>query len=377
MNYLLLFLFFCLSLGQTQRINVFDGQVNIYFHDIFLTSYVAYGLIKLFKSNKLVNFIKKDLFSFIPMAGVATLSLILGFWQYSLPENLVGLLYLLRLLVFFIFFGLLQKEKISVVDRLVVFSSSLVLVFSYFQYFLFPNFWPLYYLGWDPHMYRVVGTFFDATTAGAVFLFLTITNFFKYQKSKNNKYIYLAIAFVPLLFLTYSRITYLMGVTAIVYYLSTQKKFHLLLTGIMLIFGILFILPRPDGAGVRLERAFSIKSRIVTNDIGLKLFRQHPIFGVGFNRIKYAREDIGIETKGNAASGFPSSFVTALSSMGILGLLSFIYLIGSFWKRTAPEGKTLLSALIVGSFFENIFFVSFVFLFFSLCYSHIRAHNER
>ena len=115
-------------------------------------------------------------------------------------------------------------------------------------------------------------------------------------------------------------------------------------------------------------RIFSIQSRLKANEKGLHLFVKYPVFGVGYNHIRDVK---GIEEKtasNHANSGYPSSFMTVLVSMGTIGLLSLLYLFFLLWKKGSIEQKTLLTILMTASLFENILFIPFVFILFALCW---------
>ena len=376
MKYVLFFLFLCLSLGQLQRVSIFGGQINFYFHDIFLIMYVGMRCIKLFKKRKSINFINKDFRPFIPLIATVFVSLLIGFWNFTNDQNIVGLLYGVRLLIYFLFFACITSENKKHIEPFFQLTTVLIIIFSYIQYLLFPNFWPIIYLGWDPHLFRAVSTFFDPTTAGSIFIFLSFTNYFLYKKSKNKVQLLFALFCIPLIFLTYSRITYIMFLIGLFYMLYSQRKLWLFFAGTLLFIYSLFILPRPEGVGVKLERVFSIQSRIDANKIGVTLLKQHPLFGVGYNRIATAKKTIGESNIGHASSGFPSSFMTIAVSMGIAGLLSFMYLLTVWWRMANSDQKTLLTIFIAGCVFENIFFVGFVFLVFALCWQQLTARRK-
>lgn len=375
MKYLLFFLIFCLSIGQLQRINLLDNQIHLYFHDIFLILFVTFGFIKQIGSKQKIKKYLRDSVPFLPLILVGILSLIYGFWNYTPTQNFVGLSYLIRLILLFAFFVQIKQSKLSDITPHWKMFCILVLIMSYLQYFFYPNFWPLVYLGWDPHMYRVVGTFFDPTIAGTIFIFLSYTLYFRFKKMGDKKLLLGVLLFLPLIFLTYSRITYITFTLSLSYYLISTKNIRYLIMGVTAFGIILFILPRPEGEGVRLERVFSIQSRMSENSRGMDIYHDNPALGVGFNRIAYVKDKLGMVTDGNASAGFPSSFVTTFVSMGSAGALALIALFYLLYKHTLLEGRTLVVALFVASILENVFFVGFVFIVFALSYK-ITAHNE-
>ncbi len=375
MKYLLLFLFFCLSFGQLQRVSIEGTQAHIYFHDIFLLLFVVGALYKHLRHKSKAIFIASK--PFLPLVACGFVSFVVLFFQFDLYQNMIGLAYLLRLWLYFAFFitlGLEKSENLALSLKVI---TIMTLAFSYVQYIVFPNFWPFVYLGWDPHVSRVVGTFFDPTTAGAIFIMLALACASLYKKSLSNTYLMMALLFIPLLFLTYSRITYIIVLSIVGYICIAQRRIALLLGVSVVVLVTFFALPRPEGEGVKLERIFSIQSRIEANNQGLVLFKQNPIIGIGFNRIQFAKEKISKYVSGNSASGFPSTYMTTLVSMGVLGLVAFGYMLVTLWRTSNFIQRGLLIVLIIGGIFENVFYVSFVFIVFSLCYASLKARKTQ
>ncbi|PIQ72184.1 hypothetical protein COV86_04335, partial [Candidatus Roizmanbacteria bacterium CG11_big_fil_rev_8_21_14_0_20_35_14] len=85
-------------------------------------------------------------------------SLLIGFSQYTLFENAVGSLYLIRLLLYLGYWGYLgywikksPGSKKTIKTSLNIFVV-LTVITTITQYLLYPDLRNLFYQGWDPHL---------------------------------------------------------------------------------------------------------------------------------------------------------------------------------------------------------------------------------
>ena len=85
--YLISFLF---SLGQLGRISFFNQQVNFYLYEVFLTFFFLILLAK-YRLEPIYEALKKTKSAFLFLT-ILSISLLIGFNQYSFFENAVGLL---------------------------------------------------------------------------------------------------------------------------------------------------------------------------------------------------------------------------------------------------------------------------------------------
>lgn len=119
--------------------------------------------------------------------------------------------------------------------------------------------------------------------------------------------------------------------------------------------------PRPFGEGVNLLRTSTIESRLTDYDQGLKLWQKNPVFGVGYNRIRYLKPAIGEELRGESHAGasFHSSYLIILVTAGVVGLGAFAYWL---WTIAKISNFTIISAIFLGvySLFDNILLHPFI-----------------
>ena len=315
----------------------------------------------------------KELLAFL---AVALFSLILNSPLFEGREVLVASLYLIRVSAYVLFYFALSsvletaQEKKLLLSALIAVGSVLA-VFGWAQYFLFPNIRPFIEFGWDEHLSRIVGTFLDPNFSALLLVLAIVTLTFQLIKKTSVLISFLWIfVFVTLLF-TYSRSGYLAFLVSMAALSFLIKKPQVFFISVILIFLGTVLLPRPGGEGVQLARTASSIARVENWREALSFTSDSPLFGVGFNTLRYVKERKGLleEPYGpsHAAAGIDNSFLFVLATTGIAGLVVFIALVTRFfraaWETRTQEGNVLfvsLVAVVVHSLFLNSIFYSWV-----------------
>jgi len=344
--YLTAFLF---SLGQLGRISLFGQQVNFYLYEATLILNIFF-LFWMYCFQPIKNGWKKFRPVFIFLA-VLFVSLLVDLTKYTQFENLVGSLYLGRLLLYFIYFfylhyHVLKNKSFSKTIKNGVFTIAILTIIStLIQYFLYPDLRNLFYQGWDPHLYRTFGVFFDTSISAAIFGIMLLT---VYQP-------FIKIIYLLLVALSFSRSIYL-GLTITLFYLFIQQKQLKKMVFFFIIFiTLIFVIPKPSGEGVNLRRLYSISSRSVDYMQGITLWKNKPLIGYGYNRIRYVKNSDSL----HSGAGYSSSFLTVLVSSGILGLISFIWVLWSLVKLNKLAPILLIFVSII-SLFDNVILHPFI-----------------
>lgn len=367
MKYLFFIICLFFSLGQLGRITFFDRQINFYFYEIFIILFIFILFLK-HKFYPIKDYWKSSKVFFI-FLGILFFSLINSFWKYSILINVVGFLYWLRLVIYglygiYLSYELKKKPNFKKVIhqgiKIIVFFT---IITTTVQYFLYPDLRNLLYLGWDPHLGRTFGVFFDTSIAAAVYGLI-----FLYSQNKIIKFIYLIF-----LVFSFSRSAYLGFIIILIFSMIKKnyqfKQFALkdFLSIILVIFSFIFlaiVAPKPLGEGAKLTRTYTIISRIKDYQEGFSLFIKKPFFGYGFNRLKYIRNFF----YSNAGSSFSSSYLTIMVSSGLFGFIFLIKVIEYLWKKYERNRQLLIFIGII-SFFDNIFLHPFIiFLLISLLF---------
>jgi len=269
--------------------------------------------------------------------------------------NLISWLYLVRLLSIvslIIFPPQFNKNQNKFVNIILIST----IIFGFIQYFIWPDLTIMSSQNWDPHLYRLVGTYFDPTFTSLLFLFILIST---YLSNSKYKIILLPIIYIAMA-LTYSRSTLLSFVVTFAYISYIQKSKKLFL-GIMIVFlSTLLILPRMPGEGTKLERTSSIFAKIQNYQQGLAIFTANPVTGIGYNNIP--RLNYKNNPSSHSNSGFDSSLLTIAITTGIFGLLSLIFGLKFEFNNGNLLYQSALLAILFHSLFANSFFYPYTAL---------------
>jgi O-antigen ligase len=366
---LLMGIFVSLLAGQFTRIELINSLANVYVHEFLLVVFILYSLYR-FGAAPLINFFKRKAVWIFFLLVV--FSFALSFNQFSLSQNGIAALYFVRVVLYLLFgvyfFALLRKvpQARQMVFRFIYTFSVLLLIITAIQYVFFPNFWGLYIFGWDPHLYRASAIYLDVFIAAALYGIFAI---FWYTK----KNWVLSACFILALILSLSRSAYVGFVVSILYLFVSQKKWKTLVISFIGFIVLIIVMPKPFGEGGNLLRTASIKSRVLDYELGITLWQKKPLFGYGYNRIRFAKEQLGLasmDDKSHSLAAFHSSFMVILVSTGIVGLMSFVYLLISFMRRY-PAMRVYLIYLVVMSLFDNVLLHVLVLLPFMFLMAHL------
>ena len=375
MKFLFYLSFSLLSLGQLTRISFFGQQINIYLYEIlaifillnFLLKYGLGPLSEYFKKFKFVYF----LFLYLPF------SFLILFGDFKALENFISLLYYLRLVLYFLYFFYLayhlkkQLDFKNVLLRSLNIFIFLTIISSLAQYFWYPELRNLLYAGWDPHLYRLFGTFLDTSVAGALYGIILLTLFLNGSEFIKTKWLFIGLLVIYFLFtvFTYSRSLYLTLFLLGLLYAATKKRLREFIIFAVIFLILLIVAPKPFGEGVNLMRTFSIESRLDDYKTAINIWQKRPFFGYGYNRIRYVKRQMNISDEvgsdiTHSGASFHSSFLVILVSGGIIGLILFIGVLYQLYNLSEMS-KYLLLFLGLLSLTDNIFlhpFILFLFL---------------
>lgn len=370
-NLLLYLLFATFSLGDLGRISFLDQQVNVYAYELLVISYLLIG-IWMYQFRPIVTGWKKSKW-FLAFVGVWTVSFALNVTQYNLQQNVIASLYMVRIVIYYLAFLHLRyhvdkNQKLRlVIDWSVIIFLCFTAVISVLQYLFYPNLCNLLYLGWDPHLYRMFGVFFDTSVAAAVYgmSFIYLLLRLIEEKKKQLSTLVLTTFYFIFSLMTFSR-SLLLALGLILMIVFVRKKLFYCFI-VTLLVGALFMcfVPKPFGEGVNLLRVFSIESRFASYQEGIRIWLQSPFFGIGYNHLREAKEllvpnDVGLISS-HAGASLHSSFLIILATLGPLGVISLIGWMIQLAKNENMKFVLLLVALL--SLTDNILLHPFILLF--------------
>lgn len=377
LNSLFYLTFFLFSLGHLGRVSFFGQQINIYLYEL-LTGLILAVLVTRYKFIPVRENFKKFKIIFI-FLGYLLAPFLLSASFFKSWENFVGFLYFLRIAVYFLYFFYLThhlKQKSGFL-KVLVYSLSLfaffTVLFSAGQYFLYPDLRNLIYGGWDPHLYRMFGTFFDTSVAGGIYGLVFLTLFFKGKDLVKSRLILLILLAIFLFFivLTFSRSLYMTLLSVVLLSAVVRRNYRKLFILIFFFLLIMILSPKPFGEGVNLLRLFSVQSRLEDYQNAIKIWSKNPVLGIGYNRIRYEKVRLNIiETTGadltHSGASFHSSFLIILVTSGIIGLVLFIPVLMRL-AEVNEFSRYIIIFLSLFSLSDNILLHPFVlFLFLSL-----------
>lgn len=366
---LTVFLWVSLLMGQLGGIP-FGGGVNLYLQDIAVTGLV---LVALVRHGLLQTFMRLRLFRPIALFAVlGIVSLLANRSFYPAPVIGKGGLHLLRWMVYA---GMYAVVVVSPLRKtfwmwwLGCFGIGLSII-GLAQFYLYPDLRNLWYLGWDPHFYRVFATLLDPNYVG---ILLALTIFvWVYLLAANRKR---RMWFVPFflvagiaLILTYSRSSYLaiMGGTIAAILLLKRWKAGLFLILTFLV--IIVYIPKPGGDTLALDRYDSSVARFQNWGQTIERIGERPVFGYGMNVVPFIDKQKATALSGRSGAGIDSSILFVAVTTGLVGLAGYLWLLGSQMtianRLKDANFKILLyssfTAVLVHSLFVNSLFYPWV-----------------
>ncbi|OGK25246.1 hypothetical protein A3F58_01765 [Candidatus Roizmanbacteria bacterium RIFCSPHIGHO2_12_FULL_37_9b] len=370
--------FFLFSLGQLGRISFFGQQINVYIYEIFLLIFTLVLFYK-YRFKPLEDSIRKFKITYL-FLGFLAVTFLTNLSGFKLLENSISFLYFLRLLHYFMYFFYLsyhlrkhpQFER--TLTKAIVIGVVLTATISILQYFWYQDLRNLLYGAWDPHLYRLFGTFFDTSIAGAIYGLIFLTLFLKGKEFIKNKWLLLGFlaSYFIFIILTYSRSLYTAFLFIIILHTAAKRKYKgFLIFFTVFLLAVLFA-PKPFGEGVNLERTFSVESRVNDYKTAIKMWQKKPLLGVGYNRIRYVKRQMNVIGEAEAdithsGASFHSSFLIILVSGGFVGLGLFMGVLYRIFQ-VSMLGKYYVVFLGLLSLTDNIILHPFIlFMLFSLC----------
>ena len=365
MNTLLIsILAFAISAGQLIRIPYGTGGITILDITVFL--FCLWGFIKL-KLN-----LKKpplQIISALIFITIAIISLILTPLHLIKAEYLNSLSYAVRFSLYILFAWLVFSNAFANfkknISKAFLLSGIAFSAVGILQFIFFPNLDFLATLGWDPHYFRTVSTFFDPNFAGA-FLILTLLIVSHLRGghilTPRVFYIFFVILYLTLL-TTFSRSSYLMFLVSgsILSFLKKSKLFFFITVALFLGLMLGFKIYSQAVAKPRnIDREQSAFFRLSTWQQGFTLFQKSPVLGIGFNAYRYGVKQYNLGNdqflQSHGSSSNDSSLLFVLSTTGIVGFAAFIFFLWCLFNTEGLIVKAAIAGLLIHSIFANSLF---------------------
>ena len=403
LNKIITFLFALLLLapvtGELFRIPVFG--IDFMLSDLIIPPLFLFWCIDKIKYDRRLRLGKvgKTVIFFL---FVLTLTYFMNFFRFDTKEMLVGFTLMGRFAMYLILavlgFDMLDRDKTGrfrkVLLGAMITSMVLICVFGLLQLKFFPSFLELgmYLQGWDPHVGRLLSTWFDPNFIGGYLAFMlgvtiSLGLYFRHIKNRRLFLIMTAISLFGLfaLYLTYSRSGYL-ALMATLFVLAFFKSRKLLIASFLIVFLAFSFSPRVQERTIEAwdsgKALFGLDSqkpldptaelRVWSWSFAWEIIQDHPWIGAGYGRYAYEINQRGHGLLSDHSSGgSDSSLLTIWAQTGIFGFLSalgigFIAAVTAFkriWRKNDFDSYLLsgLLASFCGVIIHSIFVNSLLY----------------
>jgi len=389
------FIFLTSIIGNLIRLNI-AGAGGLVLSDFFVPIFCSFYIFKkTFTGEKIKTPKIYKIFSLFII--ISFISLLFGVRFLSdIKSILFSFFYLFRftmyfLLTFIIYDDIKKNPKNKILyTNFALFSGAMIAIAGFIQLLIYPDFGKMAELGWDPHIGRLLSTWYDPNYCAGFFAFLSMicTVLISYSKDKKEKIklASLLILFLTSLFLTYSRSGYLaFAIPFFIFCIIRAKKILI----IILLLSILFTL-FSQRTQKRVEDLFysilyiADKDEVMDSTASMRIkswknagntIKQNPYLGIGFNTFRYYNAQNGSESKtaeSHSSGGSDSSILNIFAMTGIIGgtifmiLLLEIILKANKTKHKKPISIAFIFALctiILHSCFVNSLFFPFIMIY--------------
>jgi O-antigen ligase len=318
-------------------------------------------------------------------------------YGFSTFELALSLAYLARWMLYFaVYLVLINIVKRADVNGVWSAVESMLLIFAAFgvvQAAFLPGFAQIVYpesrayLDWDPQGHRLVSTVLEPNIAAAMLLVGLLVQLAQLSVGVRVPRWRPLLLFVALV-LTLSRsgaLGFVAGIGTILLVRGLSKR----LLRWMLVIAALIAAALPKlltfaAAYGKFSTSGSAAARVVSWLQAARVFRDHPVFGIGFNTFGFVQERYGYIRFGAAAYSSDGGLLFIAVLTGVVGVSAYIWMLWTIIRRcraiwrdpdVAPEHRGLAigtAAVIVGlcvdSVFVNSLLTTFVMeLFWILC----------
>lgn len=321
---------------------------------------------------------------------VLTITYLINLYRFDSRQMLTAFSYMGRFEMYLVLtimaFDLLDRDKKEEGHKFrnillggMAFGMVLISILGFLQLRFFPSFFALgmQLEGWDPHIGRLLSTWFDPNFIGGYLAFMlgpviALGLYFRHTWNKKWFFIMTAISFIGLaaLYLTYSRSGYLALIVTLGL-LAFFKSRKLLVAGFLIILLAFTFSPRVQersleawDSGKALLGLDSQKPldptaelRVWSWSFAREIISDHPWIGVGYGRYAFEINERGHGLLSDHASGgSDSSLLTIWATSGVFGLLSYLLIgftaafvaIKRMWGKS--NFKSYLDAGLVSGF---------------------------
>ncbi len=287
---------------------------------------------------------------FVPLwlfSAALIFSYIRSLWQVDFNFTWRAFLYLGRTVVYYAFLAYFLNKRNNSYKSGIFWVTWWLMIIGLSQYLLVRNFLSWQVLGWDPHIDRLVGNWYDPGFLATAYLLLLI-----FWNSFLNSFATFGLWLITwlALFLTYARSIWILAAG----WLLSRRK-HIALYLLVLLGGTFLIFPHNTSEGTKILRTASINGRWRNGKVAWQIFKHHPLLGIGFDNLASWRLRQGINV-GHASMGFENSFLFLLATGGLISCFGYFIFLWNLMKRMTLQGQHLTILWLLSGLFNNTLF---------------------
>lgn len=327
-----------LILGQLVRLPAFGSEGAILPNDVIIPAFLAGWLLRGLWRQRLTIPRSPLIWPTATLAVVLAVTFVLGVSQVpflTTDEIMKSSLYLLRwaeyaLLLLVIADVVVTESQARRTIGVLAAAAVVVSLLGFVQYRLFPDFRFMVPQGWDPHIGRLLSTWFDPNfLAGFLsFILCVVAGIASLRPPHQAKILWSAVAILfAAIVLTFSRSGYaaFLAGTFVLAFLRSRRMWLLLC---VVAVAVVMFVPRVQE---RIQGAFDLdataKLRIVSWENAFTVIRDFPVTGIGYNTYRYVQVNYGFQEDAaeHSAGGSDSSLLTFLVTAGPAGLAAELW----------------------------------------------------
>ncbi len=397
---------------------------------------------RLIKKEKLISIDKVDIKIFIWL-GIGFFSTIINafVYSYTLSSIAYGTLYSIRIIHLLILTSILidvfrkNNIKATKVLNFILICYLVVSIIGFIQIIFFPmanDFYNIfydigiYYANPDPHIGRLISTYFDPNFFSCCLLIPTIISLYLYNENNGKKYLLLYMVYLVAIILTVSRSgllgLFILMVLFIIFNTKiVNRKLHIgvntikiitctLIVSLLLYFtGNFKVIDRVTETLVSVFKGNDISevtsennnetnnnetnndevnnndendnekmdesalARFKSWDFSLDIMKKSPVIGIGFNMIGVHKDRLNMNENTAVQYGVDSSLLLIAMTTGIIGVCYFAYIVIKYCVKLIKNRNNIyariiiiiiVSSIVVCNFNNLLFYILWLFPFF-------------
>ena len=359
-----------LVVGQLGRIPVLSTgtrEAPLLMNDLFVMALIGVTFVSALAAESFRMDSVGGLMLAFATIGFASAVLCISRYGLSGIEVIVSLAYLARWLVYFavylVVINIVRGDDVMAVWKSLETMMLVFAIFGIFQSIFLPHFAQLVYpdsrisIDWDEQGHRLVSTMLEPNIAGSMIMLMLLVNVAQLAGGEPIP-IWKPLVFVGALVATLSRSSFVGLAAGLVVILAARRMSRRILR-LAMVGGVLFLaaLPKLLMYAAKFNKLTisdaSAMSRVAGWLRALRIWADHPVFGIGFNTFGYVAERYGGERAGASSFSGDGGLLFIGVMTGLVGLALYLAMLTVVFLRCRriwrdPAAPSSWRALAVG-----------------------------